>query len=168
MLGSTTNVESVMNTLAALRISDRVIDRMTAGRGLLLWQARRVREYIDAHIATRILISDLSEVVQRSDSHFARAFKQTFGLAPHAYLVRRRVEFAGHLMCVSHASLSDIALACGFTDQAHLCRLFRQCMGQSPGAWRRERRDAWSNEPPIGSSRARSSWPQSNDTRSSP
>jgi AraC family transcriptional regulator len=121
------------------------IDRRSPAHGqafgtpLLAWQARRVREYIDAHIGTRILISNLSAIAKRSEAHFARAFKQTFGLTPHAYVVRRRVEIASHLMRVSEDSLSNIACACGFTDQAHFCRLFRQCVGQSPAAWRRER-----------------------------
>jgi AraC family transcriptional regulator len=106
---------------------------------LFAWQARRVREYIDEHLAARIQISDLSGVAQRSKAHFARSFKQTFGQTPHAYLVRRRVEFASNLMRISEDSLSTIALACGFTDQAHLCRQFRRCVGQSPAAWRRER-----------------------------
>jgi AraC family transcriptional regulator len=109
-------------------------------RALLGWQIRRVREYIDAHLGGRILVSDLSALVQRSDAHFARAFKKTFGLGPHAYVLRRRVERASHLMLVSDDTLSDIALACGMTDQAHLCKIFRQCTGETPAAWRRERR----------------------------
>jgi AraC family transcriptional regulator len=113
--------------------------KQATGGPLLAWQARRVREYMEAHIGTRILISDLSDVAQLSEAHFARAFKQTFGQAPHAYLVRRRVEFASHLMRVSRDSLSNIALTCGFADQAHLSRVFRRCVGQSPAAWRRER-----------------------------
>jgi AraC family transcriptional regulator len=113
-------------------------DHHAEGKCLHAWQARRVREYIDAHIGERILISDLSNIVQRSESHFVRAFKQSFGLTPHTYLVKCRVELASHLMRVSADSLSSIAVICGFTDQAHLCRLFRQCTGQSPAAWRRE------------------------------
>jgi len=109
-------------------------------RALLGWQIRRVREHIDAHLGGRILVSDLSALVQRSDAHFARAFKKTFGLGPHAYVLRRRVERASHLMLVSDDTLSDIALACGMTDQAHLCKIFRQQTGQTPAAWRRERR----------------------------
>jgi AraC family transcriptional regulator len=116
-----------------------VTQNRAQGRSLLPWQARRVREYIETHFGTRILISNLSAVAKRSEAHFARAFKQTFGLTPHTYLMRRRVEFASHLMRVSDDSLSDIAGACGFTDQAHFCRLFRKCVGQSPAAWRRER-----------------------------
>jgi AraC family transcriptional regulator len=109
-------------------------------RALLGWQIRRVRDYVDANLSRRILVSDMSAIVQRSEAHFARAFKKTFGLSPHAYVLRRRVERASHLMLVSDDSLSDIALACGMTDQAHLCKIFRQTSGQTPAAWRRERR----------------------------
>ena len=109
-------------------------------RALLGWQIRRVRDYVDAHLSARILVSDLSAIVQRSEAHFARAFKKTFGVSPHAYVLRRRVDKAGHLMLVSDDSLSAIALACGMTDQAHLCKIFRQMTGQTPAAWRRERR----------------------------
>jgi AraC family transcriptional regulator len=107
---------------------------------LLGWQIRRVRDYVDAHLSSRILVSDLSAIVQRSEAHFARAFKKTFGVSPHAYVLHRRVEKASHLMLVSDDSQSDIALACGMTDQAHLCKVFRQMTGQTPAAWRRERR----------------------------
>jgi AraC-like DNA-binding protein len=110
------------------------------GRPALLgWQIQRVSEYVDAHLSRRILVSDLSAIVQRSEAHFARAFKKTFGLSPHAYVLQRRLEQASQLMLVSDDSLSDIALACGMTDQAHLCKIFRQMTGQTPAAWRRER-----------------------------
>jgi len=112
---------------------------MDSVQRLLPWQSRRVREFIDGRIGTRILISDLSAIAKLSESHFARAFKSTFGQTPHAYLVRRRVELASQLMRAGGNSLSDIALTCGFSDQAHLCRLFRRCIGQSPAAWRRAR-----------------------------
>jgi AraC family transcriptional regulator len=112
-----------------------------ACRGALLgWQIRRVREYVDAHLGGRILVADLSTIAQRSEAHFARAFKRTFRVSPHAYVLRRRVEKASQLMLVSDDCLSDIALACGMTDQAHLCNIFRQLTGQTPAAWRRERR----------------------------
>jgi transcriptional regulator GlxA family with amidase domain len=110
------------------------------GRSTLLgWQIQRVSEYVDAHLGGRILVSDLSAIVQRSEGHFSRAFKETFGLSPHAYVLQRRLDQASHLMLVSDDSLSDIALACGMTDQAHLCKIFRQLTGQTPAAWRRER-----------------------------
>jgi AraC family transcriptional regulator len=110
-----------------------------AGR-LLAWQARKVREYIDGHIADPIRVTDLCALIQRSEAHFSRAFKRTFGVSPHAFVVQRRLELATHYMVETDRSLSDIALGCGFTDQAHLCKHFRQAMGETPASWRRARR----------------------------
>ena len=110
-----------------------------AGR-LLAWQARKVREYVDAHIAGPIRVADLCALIQRSEAHFSRAFKRTFGASPHAFVNHRRVQLAAQYMLETDAPLSDIALRCGFTDQAHLCKRFRQATGETPGAWRRARR----------------------------
>jgi AraC family transcriptional regulator len=115
-------------------------DANVAGR-LLAWQAGRVREYVDAHVAGPIRVADLSALVQRSEAHFSRAFKRTFGASPHAFVIRRRVELAAQYMLETDDCLADIALRCGFTDQAHLCRHFRQATGETPGAWRRARRE---------------------------
>jgi len=104
---------------------------------LLPWQASRVREYIDRNIAQVIRVSDLSALVFRTAAHFSRTFKRSFGLTPHAYVLRRRIEFASRLMLESSTPLSQIALKCGFTDQAHLCKRFRQHTGATPAAWRR-------------------------------
>jgi AraC-like DNA-binding protein len=104
---------------------------------LLAWQARKVRDYIDSHITGTVLVADLCALLQRSKAHFSRSFKRTFGESPHAFLVRRRVELAAQYMLTTDAALSDIALQCGFTDQAHLCKHFRHAMGQTPAAWRR-------------------------------
>jgi AraC-like DNA-binding protein len=107
---------------------------------LLAWQARRVRDYIDSHIAGPILVADLCALIDRSEAHFSRSFKRTFGESPHAFVIRRRLELAARYMLQTDASLTDIALRCGFIDQAHLCKHFRQSTGHSPGAWRRSRR----------------------------
>jgi AraC family transcriptional regulator len=107
---------------------------------LLAWQARRVRDYIDSHITGPLLVADLCALVQRSEAHFSRYFKRTFGESPHSFVVRRRIELAAQYMLTTDAPLSDIALRCGFTDQAHLCKHFRQAAGQTPAAWRRAHR----------------------------
>src|SRR5882757_9700787 len=107
--------------------------------GLAAWQILRVRAYVDSNLHRTIHIRDLSAVARRSPAHFSRKFKLAVGESPHAYLVRRRLERACHLMITGVASLSETALKVGFSDQAHLCRLFRQAFGQSPANWRRER-----------------------------
>jgi AraC-like DNA-binding protein len=68
--------------------------------------------------------------------HFARAFKQSEGVTPHGYLLERRVE----LLTGTNLSLSEIALASGFSDQSHLARHFRQRVGVSPSLFRWSKR----------------------------
>jgi AraC family transcriptional regulator len=116
----------------------------SARGGLAPWQMLRVRAFIDSNLHRPIYIRHLSAVAQRSPAHFCRKFKLAAGESPHAYVVRRRLERACHLMVTSASSLSEIALSVGFSDQAHLCRHFRAAFGQSPASWRRELLDATS------------------------
>jgi AraC family transcriptional regulator len=133
-----------VHTLAAGEAPD-------GGERLLAWQTRKVRDYIDSHITGPIFVADLCALVQRSEAHFSRSFKRTVGESPHAFVVRRRVELAAQYMLSTDASLSDIALRCGFTDHAHLCKHFRQAAGQTPAAWRRAHRSRHDEDetPPV-------------------
>jgi AraC-like DNA-binding protein len=128
----------------ASHILQAEIERCSGGSGstrggLAAWQISRVRAYIDSNLHRTIHIRDLSAVARRSPAHFSRKFKLAIGDSPHAYVMRRRLERACHLMMTSADPLSEIALSVGFSDQAHLCRLFRQAFGRSPAGWRRER-----------------------------
>ena len=107
---------------------------------LLVWQARKVLDYIDRQITGRVLVADLCALIGRSEAHFSRSFRGTFGYSPHAFVIRRRVELAAKHMFQTNMSLSDIAFECGFVDQAHLCKHFRAVAGETPAAWRRAKR----------------------------
>jgi AraC family transcriptional regulator len=100
------------------------------------WQMRRALEYIEAHLEGDPSIAEIALECNLSSGHFARAFRQTLGVAPHRWLLQRRVAYAKKLLAYGKLSLSEIALACGFVDQSHLSRVFRQQVGQSPGRWR--------------------------------
>jgi transcriptional regulator GlxA family with amidase domain len=117
---------------------------------LLAWQARKVLDYIDMHITSRVLVADLCALVWRSEAHFSRSFRRTFGRSPHAFVVRRRVELAAKYMLQGDMSLSDIALECGFVDQAHLCKHFRATTGETPAVWRRAKRAQGADMERIG------------------
>jgi AraC family transcriptional regulator len=122
--------------------------------GLATWQARRTLAYIEANLASKMEIDDLANVVALSRSHFSRAFKHSVGLSPMEYVVVRRVERAKTIIRETKEPLAEVALACGFADQAHLNRRFRDVVGVSPGRWRR------SNAPLADPTPNRSAAPQ--------
>lgn len=114
------------------------LDQIRAG-GLADWQARRALSYIEANLASKLETRELASAVALSRSHFSRAFKQSLGLSPMEYVGVRRVERAKSMIGSTQERLAEVAIACGFADQAHLSRRFRDLMGMSPGQWRRTR-----------------------------
>ena len=106
--------------------------------GLAPWQAKCIRSYVEDKLGSAIRTIDLARVVQLSTSHFCRAFRQTFGETPFAYIMAQRIRRAQDLMLTSRLSLSQVALECGMCDQAHFCRVFRRIVGINPNAWRRQ------------------------------
>jgi transcriptional regulator GlxA family with amidase domain len=109
--------------------------------GLLAWQLNRVVDYIETHLADKITAMDLADLIDVSMGQLFRAFKISVGVSPFHYIARRRVELACTLMKTTREPLSQLAVACGMCDQAHLCRVFRRATGMSPSAWRRSMPD---------------------------
>jgi AraC family transcriptional regulator len=107
--------------------------------GLAPWQVRKLTTYVEMHLDSEIVTADLAALAQLSTFHFCRAFRESFNESPHTYVMRRRVERAQGLMLHSDVSLAQIAIDCGFADQAHFNKSFRRILGESPGAWRRAR-----------------------------
>jgi AraC family transcriptional regulator len=107
--------------------------------GLAPWQIRRVMAHIESHLDGPIATPDLAAVAKISIYHFTRAFRESLCETPQRYITRRRVERAQGLMLTTGLTLGNIAVDCGFADQSHLNRQFRQLMGETPGAWRRAR-----------------------------
>ena len=105
--------------------------------GLAPWQERRAKEVLSANLDGGVPLKEVARECRLSVSHFSRAFRRTMGVAPHNWLVTRRIEVAKEKLRYSRLSLSDVALACGFADQSHLTRVFTGMVGVSPGAWRR-------------------------------
>ena len=135
-------VEAVTSALGHLLVRHAGVEqpRPIHNRGGLSAVAkRRVLELIDAALDARLTVEMLSREVGLSAAHFARAFKETMGRAPHQYLLALRLERARRLLETTEASLSDIAQRAGFADQAHFTRLFKRAFGTTPGALMRTR-----------------------------
>ncbi len=105
--------------------------------GLPQSQLERVIDYMKANLTQDLSILDLATLTGMSESHFSRGFKQSVGIAPYQYLIRERVERAKQLLKQQAVSISDIALDCGFANQTHLTKVFRQMTGMTPKAYQK-------------------------------
>ncbi len=96
-------------------------------------QARRI---IQDRFARAISLHSLSEEVGLSKFHLLRLFREEVGTTPHAYQLHLRISRAREMLD-AHASAAEVALACGFADQAHFTRAFKRIVGYTPGAFKR-------------------------------
>lgn len=119
----------------------RVAPAFSTGRGLAPWQERRARDIIEAQFDTSLSVSDLARECRLSESRFAQAFKTSFGMPPHAYMIGVRIARAKEMILAGGTGLAEIALRCGFSDQSHLARVFSRSVGISPSQWRRQNED---------------------------
>lgn len=120
----------------AIRLIQARRSTVSTSGGLAGWQAKRVIAFVEENLPERIAISDLARIARVSQGHFARAFRKHFGRSPSEYVIERRIDLARTLMRTTAQGLSEIALDCGFADQAHMSRHFRRATGFSPRVWR--------------------------------
>jgi AraC family transcriptional regulator len=122
----------------------RVLTKKTSVRGgLAPWQIRRATEFLEANLQGSISLDSVAAECELSVSHFARAFRKTFGQAPYRWVIERRVDMAKEYLLHSNLPLADIALRCGFADQSALNKSFRRLLKQSPGEWRQSKRQGF-------------------------
>jgi AraC family transcriptional regulator len=104
------------------------------------FQRRRVIELLDAKLSSDITLAELAREFDLSMAHFARAFKNSVGVSPHAWLTGRRIERAKRLLSDTSMTLTEIALECGFSHRISLARAFVRMAGVRPSEWRRQTR----------------------------
>jgi AraC family transcriptional regulator len=103
------------------------------------FQQRELAEFIEANLANDLSIPALASVVGYGLSRFKTLFKVSFGAAPHAYVLQRRVERAKCLIETSVLPLCQVALETGFAHQSHMANAFHRKFNISPGDLRRMR-----------------------------
>lgn len=111
-------------------------DPTTAAGGLSRAQVERAIDYMETNLSEPLSLADVANASGLSPSHFARRFKSATGAPPHQYLMQMRVERAKRML-MQHEPIAEIALACGFTHQEHLTRIFRRLTGLTPASYRR-------------------------------
>jgi AraC family transcriptional regulator len=102
-------------------------------------QMRRACAFIDGNLAARLTLPAIARSLNMSPYHFARTFKRSVGMAPHQYVIGRRVARAKQLLSESHFPLADIALVVGCANQSHFSALFHRVTGVTPLAYRLRR-----------------------------
>lgn len=100
------------------------------------WRLRRVEQHIAAHFERSISLSELAGVAGLSRMHFAAQFRAATGYRPREYLLSHRIEQAKSMLTASERPLAEIALAVGFSTQAHFSTVFKRISGQTPARWR--------------------------------
>jgi AraC family transcriptional regulator len=127
---------------AAHRYGRALLKETRIRGGLAPWQIRRATEFLDANLQANTSLYSVAAECELSVSHFARAFRKTFGQPPYRWLIERRVDMAKTYLLHSDLPLADIALRCGFADQSALNKSFRRLLKQSPGEWRSSKKQA--------------------------
>jgi AraC family transcriptional regulator len=105
--------------------------------GLASWQKKKVTDYIEEHLSENISLRQLAAVAQLSPYHFARAFKQSFGIPPHHYHMSRRMERAKAILEGPARSVTEVGMMLGFSETSSFTASFRRSVGVTPTDYRR-------------------------------
>jgi AraC family transcriptional regulator len=98
---------------------------------------RRAASLIEDDYGAKLQIEDLAAAAGLSPTHFTRAFRRAYGVAPHQYLLSVRIRHAQDALANSTKPIAQIALDCGFSSQEHLTRLFTRQTQTTPATHRR-------------------------------
>ncbi|MCS2154104.1 AraC family transcriptional regulator [Scandinavium goeteborgense] len=104
--------------------------------GLAPFVLRNVLAYMEANLAQPLTLADLAQEAALSEYHFARMFTLSMKMAPHQYVMQRRMALAQELVRHTTLPLTDIALACGFSSASHFSNRFKSALGMTPSQLR--------------------------------
>ena len=133
---------SVFHGLVATNAANRfIIDKIKQAK----YSTRRelykricyAKDYIDACISQELTIEKLSNVALLSPTHLMRIFKSVFGLSPHQYIIKKRMDVAQALLKSTNLTISDIMMQAGYVSLSNFSWVFKCITGQSPSGFRK-------------------------------
>jgi AraC-like DNA-binding protein len=96
--------------------------------------ASELRDLLDEHLVEGMTLADAGRVIHASPAQLVRCFSRTFGIAPHRYLLARRIDSARRRL-LEGEPVAQVATGVGFHDQAHLTRHFKRHVGTTPASY---------------------------------
>ena len=100
---------------------------------------RRLEEYVHDNLAQPISLAELSSIAGLSKRHFLRAFQESVGSTPYHYVLSLRINEAKRRLSETEDSITDVALATGFSHAQHFSTSFRKATGLTPSSFRQRR-----------------------------
>ena len=131
--------ESLMQTLVLHVLKNYSTARYAAKNlkgGLSGYKLKLVTEYINDNLDQELSLAELSAIADLSQFHFSRSFRETTGLPPRKFLMKRRVEKAKLLLAESDIPIVEVGFQTGFKTQSHFTSLFRRLTNVTPRVWR--------------------------------
>ena len=126
--------------LLLVRLARRLGQPGKAANPLTPQAIAKLRDYVLAHLADRILVADLARETGLSPNRFALAFSACARQSPHQFVLGLRLERATQLLRATDLSLADVAHGCGFANQQHLSSTMRRRIATTPNRYRRDHR----------------------------
>ncbi len=96
--------------------------------------AGELRDLLEEHRFGSLTLREAGRILHVSPAHLVRCFTRTFGIAPHRYVIARRIEGARHRLLDGEPA-AEVATGVGFHDQAHLTRHFKRHVGTTPARY---------------------------------
>jgi AraC family transcriptional regulator len=138
-IGSNFYADSLATAMAAHLVrhySTRKHNFQEYENGLSKQKLRQAIDYIQAHLGEDLSLSDIAARLGMSQYYFCHLFKRSTGMSPHQYLMRQRLEQAKHLLKQREQTITWVAIECGFANQSHFAKCFRQYTGMNPKQFR--------------------------------
>lgn len=97
----------------------------------------RVKDFVESSLDQDLTLEAIAQEAGYSRAHFLRMFRESTGTTPHQYVMQRRIAHAEALLSANEIGVAEVAVACGFSSQAHLTLAFKKQTGVTPAEYRR-------------------------------